>query len=93
MKLEQAFYSLQERNPYWSSYICLANAIIGKNHSKSDIGLAFKNLVDKDDYDKSDKERLLKHLCSLRKKENGKTVSEYPIKMGVEKYELLRLEV
>ncbi|MDR3609971.1 MAG: hypothetical protein P4L27_05380 [Ignavibacteriaceae bacterium] len=92
-KLESAFKSLQARNPYWSSYTCLANAIIGKNHSKSDIGQALKKLVDKDDYDKRDRDRLLEHLCSLRKQRNEKIDSESPIKMGTEKYELLRLEV
>src|ERR1035438_8776758 len=42
MKLEQPFYSLQERNPYWSSYTCLANAVIGKKYLKTEIRLAFR---------------------------------------------------
>jgi hypothetical protein len=65
MKLEQAFYSLQERNPYWSSYTCLANAVMGRNYGKMAIGQAFQKCVEKDDYSRSEKEGVIKFLCLL----------------------------
>jgi hypothetical protein len=64
-KLEIAFKSLQEKNPYWSSYTCLANAIMGKGYGKMAIGQAFKKCVEKGDYEKKDRDRILGYLCGL----------------------------
>ncbi|MHB9011442.1 MAG: hypothetical protein ACYC49_04365 [Ignavibacteriaceae bacterium] len=64
-KQERAFKSLQERNPDWSSYTCLANAIMGKGYGKMAIGQAFKKYVEKDDYEKKDRDRILEYLCGL----------------------------
>jgi hypothetical protein len=64
-KLEISFKSLQEKNPYWSSYTCFANAVMGKGFGKMAIGQAFKKLVEKNDYERKDRERILGYLCSL----------------------------
>jgi hypothetical protein len=65
MRLEQSFYQLQERNPYWSSYTCLANAIMGKGFGKMAIGQCFKKFVEKTDYERKDRDRILGYLCGL----------------------------
>ena len=64
-KIEISFKSLQEKNPSWSSYTCLANAIMGKGYGKMAIGQAFKKLVEKSDYERKDRDRILGYLCSL----------------------------
>ena len=64
-KLERTFSSLQEKNPYWSSIICFANAVMGRKFVKMEIGQNFKKLVEKDDYSRSDKDALLKFLCRI----------------------------
>ena len=64
-KLERAFKTLQEKNPYWSSYTCLANAVMGKGYGKMAIGQAFKKLVEKSDYERKDRDKILGYLCSL----------------------------
>ncbi len=74
-KLENAFRSLQEKNPYWSSIICFANVVMGRKFDKMETGKDFKKLVEKDDYSKSDKESILKFLCQLTLDEKqGSTV-------------------
>ncbi len=64
-KLERAFSSLQEKNPYWSSIICFANAVMGRKFGKMAIGQAFKKLVEKSDYERKDRDRILGYLCGL----------------------------
>lgn len=64
-KLEMSFRNLEKNNPYWSSYTCLAVAVIGKGYGKMAIGQAFKKLVEKDDYSRSDKDRILEGLGKL----------------------------
>ena len=91
MKLTQVFYSLQERNPYWSSYICLANAVIKHKCSKSEIRLGFKKLVDKKDYEKSESEGIIGYLISLSKQvltDKDKIDTKSPIKTGVYEMEM-----
>jgi hypothetical protein len=91
MKLEQPFYSLQERNPYWSSYTCLANAVIGKKYLKTEIRLAFRKLVYRDDYAKSESEQIIAHLISLSKPtltKNDIVDTKSPINTGVYEMEV-----
>lgn len=47
---------------YWSSYTKFAMAIKGMKFNKLTIDKWFSKLVDKDDYDKSDKMAILDHL-------------------------------
>ena len=64
-KLEISFKSLQEKNPYWSSYTCLANAVMGRKFGKMEIGQNFIKLVEKSDYERKDRDRILGYLCRL----------------------------
>lgn len=64
-KLESAFKSLESTHPGWSTITCLAVAVMGKNYGKMAIGQAFRKLVEKDDYSKSQKEAILNNLKNL----------------------------
>lgn len=60
--LQRRFNKLKSRNPYWSSYLCLAMAIRGRGFTKKTISRWFQKLVEKDDYSQGDKKSILKHL-------------------------------
>jgi len=60
--LQRRFYKIQNRNSYYSSYLCLAMAIRGQGFTKKTISRWFQKLVDKDDYFQGDKKSILKHL-------------------------------
>lgn len=64
-QIKKRFEMFKERNPYWSSFTCFANAITGKEYGKIAIGLAFRKLVEKDDYSKSDRDEILEGLYKL----------------------------
>jgi hypothetical protein len=59
------FEKIQERNPFWSSFICFSETISGKNFKPETISRHFQKLVDKDDYSRSDKKEILGQLCTL----------------------------
>ena len=63
--IERRFNNILKKNPYWSSYICFAEAIKAQNFSDQTMRHWFNKLVDKDDYDKSDKKALLSFLDGL----------------------------
>ncbi len=63
--IERRFNSIASKNPYWSSYICFAEAIKSQSFSKEIIHHWFYKLVEKNDYDKKDVRQILKHLASL----------------------------
>ena len=63
--LERRFNNIAQQNPYWSSYICFAEAVRKQNFSKKIIMKYFNGLVEKEDYDKADKKEIIKHLLSL----------------------------
>lgn len=91
MKLAQAFSLTKEKNPFWSDYICLANAVIKKRYLKTEIGLAFNRLVSKDEYSRSDRDKIVEQLvslssCALTKED--KADENTSIKMGVYEKEL-----
>lgn len=62
---ERRFNGIAEKNPYWSSYICFAEAIKRQGFSGQTIRRYFQKLVKKDDYDKRDKKEILKYLTNL----------------------------
>ena len=80
-----SFRALEKTNPYWSSFTCLAVAIIGKDFGKMAIGQAFKNLVEKDDYDKKDKDVIVSNLVKLTSLKNSTNSKFEPINTGVYK--------
>ncbi|OGI25785.1 MAG: hypothetical protein A3J76_01000 [Candidatus Moranbacteria bacterium RBG_13_45_13] len=63
--LERRFNNIAERNPFWSSHICFAEAVKGQKFSRQIIHRWFQKLVDKDDYARSDKRAVLAHLENL----------------------------
>lgn len=63
--LERRFANIARLNPYWSSYICFAEAVKGQRFSKKIIANYFNKLVEKDDYGKEDKKHITKHLLAL----------------------------
>ena len=72
--LERRYKNIAELNPYWSSYICFAEAVRDQNFSKRIITNYFNKLVEKDDYDRRDKKQIIKHLISLSSK--NKNIAE-----------------
>jgi len=60
--LQRRFYKIQNRNSYYSSYLCLAMAIRGQGFTKKTISRWFNQLVEKDDFSQSDKRSILRHL-------------------------------
>lgn len=60
--IERKFKKIQERNPYWSSYVCFFFTVKGRNFSRQTIARWFNKLVEKDDYSSSDKKSILADL-------------------------------
>ena len=65
--LEARFNRISEKNPFWSTHTCFAEAIKGQNFSRDIIHRWFQKLVDKDDYAKKEKRAVLAHLENLTK--------------------------
>ncbi|HAZ28560.1 MAG TPA: hypothetical protein DCY48_02160 [Candidatus Magasanikbacteria bacterium] len=65
--LERRYKNIAQKYTGWGSYICFAKAVTGQHFSRRAIQHWFNKLVDKNDYCKSDKAQLLKHLESLTK--------------------------
>jgi hypothetical protein len=66
--IQKRFNKIQEKNPYWSSMTCFNEAIREQGYSQKNIYYWFPKLVDKDDYQKSDKKDILCFLLSLSKR-------------------------
>lgn len=65
--IKRLFKKIEKENPGWGSYIVFANTVKGKNFSHDRIARMFTELVDKNEYSKSDKKDLLEHLYILNK--------------------------
>jgi hypothetical protein len=63
--LERRFNNITEKNIFWSSFICFAEAVKGQRFTPSILHRWFQKLVQKDDYAQSDKRTLLRHLDFL----------------------------
>ncbi len=63
--LKRRFDNITEKKPFWSSFICFAEAVKGQRFTSPILHRWFQNLVQKNDYDQSDKRALLNHLDSL----------------------------
>ena len=63
----QSFNQIQELNPYWSSWVCLCEAVRSKNWSRRVIRKKFDNFVNKNDYSRSDRFQLLNNLFEITK--------------------------
>jgi hypothetical protein len=65
--LKGVFNKVREKNPFWSDYICFAEAVRGKKFSRKTIFRHFNSLVDRNDYAKGEKKKILKFLLELSK--------------------------
>lgn len=63
--LERRFNNISNKNPNLSSYLCFVEAVRGQGFSKQTIHNWFSQLVDKGDYNKTEKRALLEHLTNL----------------------------
>lgn len=70
--IERRFLNLQHKRSNVSSLLNLAAAVKGQNFSADRISRALTRLVEKDDYDRSERRITLKHLVSLSQKETGR---------------------
>lgn len=69
--LERRFKNIAERNPYWSSYICFAEALRDGNFSRQTVHRWFYKLVSDDDYAKKEVKAILEHLRGLTEIKKG----------------------
>ena len=63
--LERRYKNIEKKNPVWSSYLCFVEAVRKQNFTKRIMSKWFRILVDPDDYSRTDKRDILKHLYSL----------------------------
>lgn len=63
--IKRRFNNITPKNPFWSSYLCLTEAIKGQNFNKQTIHRWFNKLVHKDDFERKDKKDILSHLSIL----------------------------
>lgn len=71
------FKLIYDKNPLWSSYICFAVAITKQQFGKKTIYYWFNRLVEKDDYQRSERKHHLAHLLNLTKRpEDGTKVGQ-----------------
>jgi hypothetical protein len=61
-EIEKRFRRVSKTNPSISSLFCFFEAIVGQGFPEADIDLMFNNLVDPNDYEGHDKNKLLMFL-------------------------------
>jgi predicted RNA-binding protein YlxR (DUF448 family) len=65
--LKRIFNKIKGKNPYWSDYICFAEAVCGRKFSRKTIIRNFNSLVNKEEYAKNEKKEIIEHLVELSK--------------------------
>ena len=63
--IERRFRLVEKQNPCWSSFICFANTVRGRNFNEKTIRMHFNKLVDKEDYAVDEKNQILEYLYQL----------------------------
>lgn len=66
--IERRFKNLKERNPSLGDCINFMKAVRGQNFGKDMIGRWFNKLVDKNEYDTSDKKALISQFVDASRK-------------------------
>jgi len=56
------FNKIQEKNPYWSSFVCFAVTTQRKKYTWNIVRYWFNKLVEKDDYARDEKMQIYKWL-------------------------------
>jgi len=52
--VKRVFEGIKDENPYWSDYICFAEAVCGRRFSRKTVIRNFNSLVDKEEYEKKE---------------------------------------
>jgi len=65
--VKRVFNRIRSENPYWSDYICFAEAVRGRKFSRKTIIRNFNSLVDKEDYARNEKKEIIDFLMELSK--------------------------
>lgn len=65
--IQSSFNQIKNKNQFWGDYTCFAEAVKGRDFTRRRIYTNFIKLVDEDDYDKADINKLIKHLHQLSK--------------------------
>jgi hypothetical protein len=65
--IKARFKKVETKHPEYSSYLAFADAIWGENFCKDKLVRHFNKLVDKEDYDKTEKKAVVRFLLSLTK--------------------------
>jgi hypothetical protein len=65
--LRRIFSRIRSENPYWSDYICFAEAVRGRKFSRKTIVRNFNSLVDKEEYARSEKKEIIDFLVEFSK--------------------------
>jgi len=65
--VKRVFKRIEAENPYWSSLLCFAEAVRGRNFSRRTIVRNFNALVDKEDYAKNERKEIVEFLVELSK--------------------------
>jgi len=91
--IERLFNKIQKENPGWGSIVVFNHIVNGKNFSHDRIARWFNILVDKEEYEKSDKKKILKYIYLMntplnRTKNRGiylsrREINKLPIKWFV----------
>ena len=63
--IERRFLKIADENPHWAMYVCLAEAITGRDYSHKTIRRNFLKLVPKDDYEFEIERELIAELGKL----------------------------
>lgn len=65
--LKRRAINIAKRNPYWTSFICFAEAVKKQKFSRRTIYYWFSELVNEDDYSKEDRMTIIQQLVTLSK--------------------------
>jgi len=65
--LKKVFNKIRGENPFWSDYICFAEAVRGRRFSRKTVIRNFNSLVDKEEYMRSEKKEIIEHLAEFSK--------------------------
>lgn len=71
--ISDRFKKIREKNILFSDYICFCEVITNRRYTEKAISKNFNKLVDKYEYDRKDKKRILSHLQTLLKPLNEST--------------------
>ncbi|MEI8130650.1 MAG: hypothetical protein WCG55_04075 [bacterium] len=66
--IKARFTEQEKRQPCWGAFICLAEAVKTRGFSRKCLVPAFKKLIPRDEYERSDTKALIDHLYLLTNK-------------------------